>query len=93
MYIVVMYDRMCECSGVNEVRKLLFSKKGKSIVSIILTKSALIEHAYRETYQEGHCWGQALILQVIRIGAALIRRRDCSHIGHRYQKLPSHVKS
>ena len=76
MYMVVMYDRMCECFDVSEVRKLLFSKKGKSIVSITLTKSALIEHAYRVTYQAGHCWGQALILAAQRFVHVYVLR-DC----------------
>lgn len=62
-FVVILYDRTCQCQGVNEARKNLFSKKGKPLESIPPTQSALLEHTKRASLQAGHCWGQALKLQ------------------------------
>ncbi|KXJ15587.1 hypothetical protein AC249_AIPGENE10320 [Exaiptasia diaphana] len=62
-YMVILYDRTCDRSQVNDARKQLFSQKGKSLESIPPTKAALLEHTKRACYQGGHCWGQALTSQ------------------------------
>ena len=46
---------------VNEARKQLFTQKGRSIDSILLTQAALIEHTKRAAYQVGHVWGQMFL--------------------------------
>ena len=55
-----MYDRTSSLNCVNQVRKQLFAKKGRSIESIPPTKAALLQHSRRATYQASYCWGQAL---------------------------------
>ena len=55
-FVVLMYDRTSEASGVNEARKVLFAHKGRKIDSIPPTQEALYQHAKRATYQAGLIW-------------------------------------
>jgi hypothetical protein len=59
-FVMLMYDRDSECHDVNEGRKDLFTRKGRAIDAIPLTKDALHQHAKRYALQAGHCWGQTL---------------------------------
>ena len=52
-YNVFLYDRTSS--------EELFTKKGRPIEDIPPTEAALLQHVKRESYQAGHCWGQALL--------------------------------
>ena len=61
-YVILMYDRTSSSTSVNEARKVLFTRKGRSIDNIPPSAdAALIQHTKRVAYQAGHCWGTALI--------------------------------
>ena len=55
--VTVVYDRTSTCMEVNDVRRNLFTRKGRDIEAIPPTSDALHQHAKRSTYQAGHCWG------------------------------------
>ena len=59
-FVTLMYDRTSTCTTVNEARKDLFTRKGRSIETIPPTYGALLEHTKRVAYQAGYCWGQTL---------------------------------
>jgi len=59
-FVALMYDRTSTCTTVNEARKDLFTRKGRSIENIPPTYGALVEHTKRVAYQAGYCWGQSL---------------------------------
>lgn len=52
-YTVVVYDKTCQVTSVNEARKEMFSQRSKSMESIPPTQSALLEHSKRAAYQTG----------------------------------------
>ena len=56
-----MYDRASTCETVNDARKDLFTRKGRSIDNIPPTAAALEQHVKRAAYQAGHCRGQSLM--------------------------------
>ncbi|XP_078492496.1 uncharacterized protein LOC144748319 [Ciona intestinalis] len=60
-FVVLLYDRVSTCSYVDDCRRELFTKKGRSIESLPPTRAALLEHVRRAAYQAGHCWGQSLV--------------------------------
>ena len=60
-FIIFMYDKTSTCSSVDEARKDLFTRKGRSIDLIPPTSAALLQHVKRSAYQAGHVWGQALV--------------------------------
>ena len=60
-YVVLLYDRVSACSSVDDCRRELFTKKGRSIESLPPSRAALLEHVQRAAYQAGHCWGQSLV--------------------------------
>jgi hypothetical protein len=62
-FVILMYDRTSDKTKVNDARKALFSKKGKSLDLIPPTLAALCEHAKRTALQAGHCWGQCLVVR------------------------------
>uniref|UniRef100_A0A1X7T7W9 Tesmin/TSO1-like CXC domain-containing protein n=1 Tax=Amphimedon queenslandica TaxID=400682 RepID=A0A1X7T7W9_AMPQE len=57
-FTILLYDRTSKAICINEARKHLFSKKGRSMDAIPPTKAALIQHIRRAVYQGGHCWGK-----------------------------------
>ena len=59
-FVTLMYDRMNTCTTVNEARKDLFTRKGRSIENIPPTYGALLEHTKWVAYQASYCWGQTL---------------------------------
>lgn len=61
-FVVLLYDRTCQYTQVNETRKMLFAK-GRQLDRIPPTEAALREHVKRSAYQAGFCWGQALVAQ------------------------------
>ena len=61
-FVVLMYDRTCAATHVNDARKYLFTQKGRSIECIPPTSAALLEHTKRAVFQAGYVWGQALKL-------------------------------
>ena len=63
-FVVLLYDRTSSKSYVNEARKQLFTQKGRTLDAIPPTQAALKQHIKRAVFQGGHCWGQALSLQM-----------------------------
>ena len=61
-FIVLLYDRTSSLELVNEARKELFTKKGRSIDRLPPTQAALVQHIKRAAYQAGHCWAQVMIV-------------------------------
>ena len=59
-FVVLMYDRTSTSTSVNELRKILFARKGRSIEGIPPTADALFQHSKRAIYQGAFCWGQSL---------------------------------
>ena len=59
-FIVIMYDRSSICTNLNEARKDLFARKGRSIEAIPSTADAFLQHAKRAVYQAAYCWAQCL---------------------------------
>lgn len=62
-FVILMYDRTSDKTKVNDARKALFSKKGKSLDMLPPTLAALREHTKRTALQAGHCWGQCLVIR------------------------------
>ena len=60
-FVVLMYDRTSSQEHVNEARKHLFAKKGRSIENIPPTREALRQHVKRASYQAGFCWAQMMV--------------------------------
>lgn len=63
-YVVLLYSRtssLTKVNMVNEARKHLFAYGNRQIENIPPTRSALVQHVKRATYQAGLIWGQALI--------------------------------
>ena len=60
-FVILMYDRTSDKKKVNDARKTLFSKKGKSLDLIPPTLAVPYEHTKRTALQAGHCWGQCLV--------------------------------
>ena len=58
-YTVLLYDRTSSCKSVNECRKMLFTKKNRSIDNIPPTAAALLQHSRRACYQAG-TWAKCL---------------------------------
>ena len=56
-FVILMYDRTSNETNVNDARKALFSKKGKSLDLIPPTLSALYEHTKQAALQAEHYWG------------------------------------
>ncbi|WAR07367.1 LOW QUALITY PROTEIN: hypothetical protein MAR_017325, partial [Mya arenaria] len=64
-FVILVYDRTSQLKDVNEVRKDLFTRKGRfKYDSLPPTKAAFTEHAKRATYQGGHVWGQSIRSQM-----------------------------
>ena len=60
-FVVLLYNRTSASTEVNDVRRVLFTQKGRTIENIPPTQAALTQHVRRAVYQGGHIWGQALI--------------------------------
>ena len=52
-FICLMYDKTTSISNVNDCRRMLFTKKSKTVNSIPPTKNALIQHVQRSAHQAG----------------------------------------
>ena len=60
-FVVLLYDRTNLCSNVNQARKDLFARKGRSLEGIPPTLDVLTQHIKRAVYQAGFCWAQSLL--------------------------------
>lgn len=58
-FTILLYDRTSTCSSINEVRKLLFTRKGRQMSTLPPSKAALQQHIRRAVLQGGHYWGCA----------------------------------
>ncbi len=65
-FTVLMYDRTSESNSVNEVRKHLFTAKGRTLQNIPPTAAALEQHVKRAALQGGHIWGHAQDSQLLK---------------------------
>jgi hypothetical protein len=68
-FVVLLYDRTSDLMLVNDCRKHLFSKKGRSLDKIPPTSAALLQHVKRAAYQSGHVWGQCMTASPVIPGA------------------------
>ena len=50
-YVILLYDRSSTLENVNECRKELFTKKGRSIDNLPPTRDALFQHSKRALLQ------------------------------------------
>ncbi len=66
-FTVLLYDRTSESNSVNEVRKHLFTAKGRTLQNIPPTLSALEQHVKRATLQGGRIWGHAQDVQLLDV--------------------------
>lgn len=60
-FVVLLYDRTSTSSSVNNLRKQLFTRKGRKFDGLPPTRDALLQHVKRTAYQAGYIWGQALV--------------------------------
>ena len=60
-FAVLLYDRTCTISKVNDYGKDVFARKGPLLEGITPTSDALMQHLKRALYQASYCWGQSLI--------------------------------
>lgn len=60
-FTILLYDRTATCSSINEVRKLLFTHKGRQMSSLPPTKAALRQHIRRAVLQGGHVWANTTV--------------------------------
>ena len=60
-FVVLIYDRTSSLQCINQVRKQLFTQKGRAIEGLPPTKAALIQHTKRAAYQAGYSWAQVMI--------------------------------
>jgi hypothetical protein len=54
-YTVLLYDRTSACSGVNDCRRILYTRKNRAIENIPPTSDALLQHTKRAALQ-AHIW-------------------------------------
>jgi hypothetical protein len=59
-FVIIMYNRTCTATNVNQARRELFTKGSRSIDHLPSTKSALIQHIKRAILQASFIWWQAL---------------------------------
>lgn len=64
-FVSLMYDRTNMLESVDQSRKVLFARKGRSLEGIPPTSDALLQHTKRAVYQAGYCWSQSLVCQQI----------------------------
>jgi hypothetical protein len=64
-FVILMYDRSSSKASVNDLRKHLFTKKGRAMEGLPPTEAALLQHTKRAVYQSGYCWYQSLSAQQI----------------------------
>ena len=60
MYVVSLYDRSSPVASVDAARFDMFAWKQRSFDAIPPTRSALVEHVRRASYQAGCIWAQAM---------------------------------
>ena len=58
-FVVLLYDRTASFDKVNELRKYMFTKKGRQLEYIPPTEDALMLHIRRPIYQGVLVWGMA----------------------------------
>jgi len=58
-FVVVMYDRTSPCMSVNECRRVLYTRKNRSVENIPPTADALLQHVKRPALQS-HIWQDCL---------------------------------
>ena len=63
-FVVTLYDRSSTTETVNDARLELFSKKQRPYKAIPPTRTALIQHSRRATFQAACIWSQALECQI-----------------------------
>ena len=64
-YVVLLYDKTCQLTQVNEARQHLFARRSRALENIPPTQAALKQHILRTAYQAGHVCGQSLQKEAI----------------------------
>ena len=59
-FVALIYDTTSRLQCINQVRKQLFTQKGRAIEVLPPTK-ALIQHTKHADYQAGYSWAQVMI--------------------------------
>ena len=59
-FTIMLYDRTSTCLSINEVRKHLFTHKGRQLSALPPTKAALQQHIKRAVLQAVHYWGNSI---------------------------------
>ena len=60
-FVILLYDQTNLCSNVDEARKDLFARKGRSLEAIPPTLDVLTQYLKRAVYRAGFCWAQSLL--------------------------------
>ena len=63
-FTILLYDRTSHLTSIDEARKHLFTKKGRTMDALPPSRAALIQHIKRAVYQGGHCWGKMLQVSI-----------------------------
>ena len=64
-YVVLLYDKTCQLTQVNEARQHLVTRRSRALENIPPTQAALKQHILRTAYQAGHVCGQSLQKEAI----------------------------
>ena len=62
-YVVTLYSVTCSFTEVNQDHQQIFAQSSCTFEYLPPTKTALIEHIKRATYQAGYVWGQSLVTE------------------------------
>ncbi|KAG7174297.1 putative Nuclear pore membrane glycoprotein 210-like 2 [Homarus americanus] len=81
-FVVILYDRTSCMLNVNDCRRDLFTRKGRTSMKMLSpTKEALTQHMHmqRACFQAGHIWRQALVADsdTIAIKVGMDKRGFC----------------
>ena len=60
-FTILLYDKTSESFDINEARQLLFTRKGRQMMSLPPTQAALRQHTKRAVLQGGYHWGLSMV--------------------------------
>jgi len=94
-----MIGQLYTCASINDVRKLLFTRKGREMLTLPPSEAALQQHIKRAVLQGGHYWGCATLPHrqlpsfLYWLGMNLPRTVDALVDKTIYKKLVHHAQS
>ena len=68
-FVVLMYDRSSPCQNVNQCRRILYTRRNRSIENIPPTADALLQHTLRAALQ-AHIWTECLCPNAVNYSPA-----------------------